>query len=45
LGAAGAVTVGAVGSLVVAGLWIRWFPQLWRRQTLNLPDTGIERSR
>lgn len=38
LGAAGAVTVGAVGSLLVAGLWIRWFPQLWRRQTLGGDD-------
>lgn len=35
LGAAGAVTVGALGSLIVAGLWMRCFPQLWRRQTLN----------
>jgi MFS family permease len=35
LGAAGAVTIGAIGSLVVAGLWIRWFPQLWHRQTLS----------
>lgn len=35
LGAGGAVTLGAIGSLVVAGLWIRYFPQLWRRQTLS----------
>jgi MFS family permease len=35
MGAAGAVTIGAIGSLVVAGLWIRWFPQLWHRQTLS----------
>ena len=35
LGAAGAVTIGAIGSLVVVGLWIRWFPQLWHRQTLS----------
>lgn len=34
LGAAGSVTVGAIGSLVVTVLWIRWFPQLWRRQSL-----------
>lgn len=38
LGAAGAVTVGAAGSLVVAGLWVKWFPQLWQRQTLGGPD-------
>jgi hypothetical protein len=35
MGVAGAVTIGAIGSLVVAGLWIRWFPQLWHRQTLS----------
>jgi len=45
LGAAGAVTVGAVGSLVVAGLWIRWFPQLWRRQSLNEPGAGVSAHR
>jgi MFS family permease len=40
LGSAGAVTVGAIGSLVVTVLWIRWFPQLWRRQTLaSSPQT------
>jgi len=38
LGAAGAVTVGAIGSLIVAGFWLRWFPQLWQRQTLNSVD-------
>lgn len=38
LGAAGAVTVGAIGSLIVAGFWLCWFPRLWQRQTLNSVD-------
>ena len=31
LGPVGAVIVGGVGTLIVAGLWMRWFPSLARR--------------
>ena len=34
LGPVGAVIVGGVGTLIVAGLWIRWFPSLARRDRL-----------
>jgi hypothetical protein len=29
-----AVWTGALGSLLVVALWIRWFPGLWRRDRL-----------
>jgi MFS family permease len=29
-----AVVIGGLGTLIVAGLWIRWFPELWRRDRL-----------
>ena len=31
----GAVVLGGIGTLVVAGLWIRLFPALWKRDTLT----------
>jgi uncharacterized protein (DUF2062 family) len=31
----GSVVLGGVGVLVVAGLWVRWFPDLWRRDRLH----------
>jgi MFS family permease len=34
MGPVGAVLVGGVGTLIVAGLWIRWFPSLARRDRL-----------
>jgi MFS family permease len=34
LGPAAAVWTGALGSLLVAALWMRWFPTLWRRDRL-----------
>lgn len=37
LGAVPAVVLGGVGTIVVAGLWMRWFPDLRRRQTLDVP--------
>jgi len=33
-GPVGAVVAGGVGTLVVVGLWMRWFPQLLRRTSL-----------
>ena len=30
-----AVVVGGVGTLVVVGLWLRWFPELLRREHLG----------
>ena len=35
LGAAPAVVVGGLGTLLVAGLWARWFPALYRRDRLG----------
>ena len=29
-----AVVVGGIGTLVVAGLWMRWFPDLIKREVL-----------
>lgn len=34
IGAVPAVVVGGIGTLVVVGLWIRLFPDLWRRDRL-----------
>jgi len=34
-GPVGAVVVGGVGTLVVVGLWMRWFPQLRQRTSLT----------
>ena len=30
-----AVVLGGVGTLVVAGLWMRWFPALYERDSLT----------
>jgi len=35
LGPVGAVVVGGAGTLIVVGLWIRWFPELLRRRSLT----------
>lgn len=34
LGAVASVVIGGVGTLLVAALWIRWFPALWRSDRL-----------
>jgi MFS family permease len=34
-GPVGAVVLGGVGTLVVVGLWMRWFPELRRRKSLT----------
>jgi len=34
-GPVGAVVLGGVGTLVVVGLWMRWFPELRRRKSLS----------
>ncbi|MDR3429471.1 MFS transporter [Silvimonas sp.] len=34
LGPVPAVVLGGIGTLVVVGLWMRWFPQLTQRETL-----------
>jgi MFS family permease len=35
LGPVGAVVLGGAGTLVVVGLWMRWFPQLRKRKSLS----------
>ena len=35
LGPVGAVVLGGAGTLLVVGLWMRWFPELLRRQRLS----------
>jgi hypothetical protein len=30
-----AVVIGGVGTLVIAGLWMRWFPALYERDSLT----------
>lgn len=40
MGAAPAAALGGIGTLIVVGLWMAWFPSLRRRQRLhNEPDT------
>jgi MFS family permease len=34
-GAVPAVVIGGVGTLLVAGLWMRWFPDLYRRDVMS----------
>jgi len=34
-GAVPAVVIGGVGTIAVAALWMRWFPELRRLRTLN----------
>ncbi|MET0383570.1 MAG: MFS transporter [Burkholderiaceae bacterium] len=40
LGPVGSVLLGGFGTLVVVGLWMRWFPQLRERESLMRPDAG-----
>lgn len=35
IGLVPAIVFGGVGTLVVSGLWIKWFPQLWLRNLLQ----------
>ncbi len=35
IGASGAVATGAVAGVLVALLWARWFPEIWRRERLD----------
>lgn len=37
LGAAPAAAVGGIGTLIVVGLWMAWFPSLRKRQRLHDP--------
>ena len=37
LGPVGSVVLGGVGTLIVAGLWLRWFPALAQRDALVTP--------
>lgn len=39
-GTAPAVVVGGVGTLVVVGLWVRWFPDLMKREALAARREG-----
>jgi MFS family permease len=34
IGTVPSVALGGLGTMIVAGLWIRWFPELWRRDRL-----------
>jgi MFS family permease len=38
LGSVASVVIGGVGTLLVAALWIRWFPALWQVDRLVAPD-------
>jgi MFS family permease len=37
LGSVASVVIGGVGTLLVAALWIKWFPSLWRVDRLSEP--------
>ncbi len=38
-----AVVIGGVGTIVVAALWMRWFPALYRRDALSLRASPADR--
>ena len=38
LGAVASVIIGGAGTLLVVGLWIYWFPALWKTDRLTLHD-------
>jgi MFS family permease len=40
LGPVGSVLLGSVGTLLVVALWMRWFPDLLRRERLTAPEPG-----
>lgn len=42
-GAVGATLIGGVGTLVIVGLWMLWFPSIRKRQLLVQPDGESER--
>jgi hypothetical protein len=44
LGAVASVITGGVGTLVVVGLWIYWFPALWKVDRLTVQDDDAESS-
>jgi len=41
LGPIGAVVLGGTGTLLVVGLWMRWFPQLRDRERLSEPNPAV----
>ncbi len=38
LGSVASVVIGGAGTLLVAALWIRWFPSLWKADRLAAPE-------
>ena len=44
LGAVASVVTGGAGTLLVVGLWIYWFPALWKVDRLSLQDEEEESS-
>jgi hypothetical protein len=44
LGAVSSVVIGGAGTLLVAALWIYWFPALWKVDRLTLHDEESESS-
>ena len=45
LGAVPATVLGGVGTLLVAALWLRWFPALWNRDGLQRSSHGAASGR
>ncbi|MEO7725839.1 MAG: MFS transporter [Burkholderiales bacterium] len=47
LGTVASVVIGGAGTLLVAGLWIYWFPQLWKvdRMTAQDDEDGVQNLR
>lgn len=41
VGAAPAVVIGGIGTLLVAALWIRWFPSLYRWDTFTIDPAAV----
>lgn len=41
LGSVASVVIGGAGTLLVAALWIRWFPALWKVDRLVAPDKDV----
>jgi len=43
LGSVASVVIGGAGTLLIAALWIKWFPSLWKVDRLVAPEETSRR--